>query len=93
MHVAEFPGGAAGIDLLESALGEEFRSIRRARGLTQQGLADRANVSVGAVKNLESGSGSSLRTILRVLRVLDRLDWLEELHIPPPTFNPFDLAP
>lgn len=68
-------------------VGEQVRSSRLAADLDQRTLAARADVSVGAVKNLEGGKGSSLRTLIRVVRVLDRVDWLEALA-PPITVSP-----
>ncbi len=68
-------------------VGEQVRSTRLAADLDQRTLAGRADVSVGAVKNLEGGKGSSLRTLIRVVRALDRLDWLEALA-PPITLSP-----
>ena len=53
-------------------------------------LAERADLSVGAIKNLEGGKGSSLSTLIRVLRVLDRTDWLESLA-PPITVSPLQM--
>jgi len=75
----------------ERELGAQVRALRRTRGLTQQQSADRANVSVGAVKNLESGAGSTVRTLVRVLRALDADDWLSTVPVPRPTFNPLDV--
>ncbi|SMF14126.1 hypothetical protein SAMN02745746_01542 [Pseudogulbenkiania subflava DSM 22618] len=46
-------------------------------GLDQQSLARRASISVGAVKNLESGKGSSLSSLIKVVRALRREDWLK----------------
>ena len=42
-------------------------------------LAALADVSLGALHNLESGSGTTLRTLVRVVRALDRADWLHAL--------------
>lgn len=84
--------GEAAVEQLEQQLGQQVRAVRRIRGLTQQQVADRANTSVGAVKNLESGRGATTRTLARVLRALDAEDWLGTLHVPEPTFNPLDLV-
>ncbi|KQW45049.1 hypothetical protein ASC77_19910 [Nocardioides sp. Root1257] len=54
-------------------------------------VADLANTSVGALKNLESGRGANVRTLIRVLRALGLDDWLGTLYVPRPTFNPLDL--
>ena len=42
-------------------------------------LADQANVSEATVQNLERGAGSSLATLIKVLRVLKKDAWLEQL--------------
>jgi transcriptional regulator with XRE-family HTH domain len=67
------------IDDLQARLGEQLRRLRLARDLDQLTLADKAGVSEKALRNLEAGRGSSLSTLLQVLRALDRLDWLEAL--------------
>src|SRR3546814_17030341 len=64
---------------LQVRLGDQLRRLRLARDLDQLTLADKAGVSEKALRNLEAGRGSSLSTLLQVLRALDRLDWLETL--------------
>jgi transcriptional regulator with XRE-family HTH domain len=71
----------------EALVGAEIRATRIAGDFDQTELANLADVSVGAVKNLESGRGSSLRTLVRVVRALDRTEWLESLA-PPITVSP-----
>ena len=63
----------------ERYLGEQFRAMRIRAGLEQAVLAERADVSIGAIKNLESGKGSSLKTMIKIVRCLGRTDWLESL--------------
>ena len=63
----------------ETNLGEQFRTLRIRTNLEQVELAVKANVSVGAIKNLEGGRGSSLKTLIKVARALNRTDWLEAL--------------
>ena len=60
---------------LESALGESLRALRLDRNIDQKTLAERAGISVRAVKNLEGGMGSTLKSLVAVLRALDREDW------------------
>jgi len=67
------------VDQWEGILGDQVRQVRIARNLDQARLAELADVSVGAVSNLERGKGSSLRTLIGVLRVLGRTDWIESL--------------
>jgi transcriptional regulator with XRE-family HTH domain len=64
----------------ERLLGEQFRRARLLDDLDQVTLAQRANVSVGALKNLESGRGAQLRTAIRVARALGKQDWLGSLE-------------
>lgn len=74
----------------EALVGDQIRAGRIAANLDQATLADRADVSVGAVRNLEGGKGSTLKTLIRVLRALDRTDWLEALA-PPITISPLQM--
>jgi transcriptional regulator with XRE-family HTH domain len=85
--------GQFAVDALERELGTRVRRARRAAGLTQQQLADLANVSVGTIKNLESGAGSTVATLMRVARALGREEWIEAFFVEKSTFNPLDLLP
>jgi transcriptional regulator with XRE-family HTH domain len=79
------------VDELEAKLATNVRAQRLAKQLTQVELAELANVSLGAVKNLERGSGSSTSTLVRVLHALDCDAWLDSLEVPRSTFNPLTL--
>jgi transcriptional regulator with XRE-family HTH domain len=74
----------------EASVGDQIRRVRIARELDQAGLAELADISVGAVSNLERGKGSSLRTLVAVLRALGRTEWLETLA-PPVAVSPMQL--
>jgi transcriptional regulator with XRE-family HTH domain len=74
----------------EATLGDHLRRLRIDSGITQEQLADRADLSVKSVRALETGRGSKLSTLIRVLRVLDRDDWLDALH-PEPEASPMRL--
>jgi len=63
----------------ENYLGEQFRAMRIRANLEQVDLARRAGISIGALKNLEGGKGSSLKSLIKVARALGRTDWLEAL--------------
>src|SRR5665213_504409 len=76
---------------LEAALGRNIRARRIAAGLSQAELADRANVSVGAIHHLERGKGASTRTLTRALQALGAESWIDQLAPPPPAFNPLDV--
>jgi transcriptional regulator with XRE-family HTH domain len=74
----------------EGVLGDQIRRTRIARNLDQAQVAALADISIGAVSNLERGKGSSLRTLIAVLRVLERTDWIESLA-PAVTVSPLQL--
>lgn len=74
----------------ELSIGEQIKRLRIARDIDQLSLASQANISVGALKNLENGKGSSLKTLIMVLRVLDKEDWLTMLA-PATTVSPLQM--
>ena len=55
-------------DELEKVIGRHIRNLRIGQGLTQAEVAERANVSLGALKHLESGAGATIHTLVKVLR-------------------------
>lgn len=77
-------------DEWEARVGEQVRDLRQRAGLTQTDLAKRANVSIGALQNLEYGAGSRLATLIQVTRALGRGSWLEEIA-PPVSTSPMQL--
>jgi len=78
------------IDEWEGFVGEQVRSARIAAELDQERLAALADISVGALSNLERGKGSSLKTLVAVVRALGRTEWLEALA-PPVTVSPMQM--
>jgi transcriptional regulator with XRE-family HTH domain len=63
----------------EVELGRQVRALRLRQNLDQQQLANQAGIALNAVKNLERGKGATLRSLIQVLRVLNRVDWLRAL--------------
>lgn len=63
-------------------LGQQIRELRITKGFDQDTLARTANISLGSLKNLEAGKGSTLATLVRVTRALGREQWLESFHHP-----------
>lgn len=76
---------------VEVALGERLKTLRIHWNLDQATLAARAGISVRTLRNLESGGGSSLRTLIQVIRALGREQWFETIA-PVPTINPLMLT-
>lgn len=76
---------------MEAGLGEKLRTLRLSRNLDQKTLAERAGVSVRALRSLESGQGSTIKTLVSVLRALGRQTWLDTIA-PVATINPLTLT-
>lgn len=76
---------------LEADIGEKLRSLRLLKNLDQKTLAERAGISLSALKSLESGSGSSLKSLVGVLRALGREAWLDTIA-PVATINPMQMT-
>jgi len=64
---------------LQLALGERLRRLRLSRNLDQRTTAEKAGLSEKALRNLETGRGSTVESLLRVLKALDSLDGLDAL--------------
>ncbi len=71
-------------------LGRRLRRYRLQQNLTQADLARDAGVSTRTVRNVENGGDTQLGTLLRVLRVLGRLDALDAF-LPRPGVSPMEL--
>jgi len=74
----------------EVIIGEQVRRLRIASGLDQSQLASAANISIGAVKNLEGGKGSTLKSLIMVLRTLKAEQWVSTLS-PKTTISPMQM--
>lgn len=71
----------------ERLIGDQIRAMRIRHEMDQSELAAAANLSVGAVKNIENGRGSSLKTLIVIVRAMGEERWLESLS-PPDDFSP-----
>ena len=75
---------------LQATLGERLKRLRLNRNLDQKSTAEKAGISERALRNLEGGHGSTVETMLRVLKALDYLQGIDMLA-PEPSVNPLDL--
>ncbi|MHB1172348.1 MAG: helix-turn-helix transcriptional regulator [Lacisediminihabitans sp.] len=73
----------------EGRIGNAVRQLRIESGFGQVELAERADVSRSAVQALENGSSTRLRTLLSVLRALNRTDALDGI-MPPDGPSPLE---
>ena len=72
---------------LEAEIWAHLRARRIDQGLRQAEVAERANISTVTLSHLEAGKGSNLTTVVKVLRVLDATDWVDQLALAP-RFSP-----
>ncbi len=76
----------------EQRFGERIRQLRLQKNEGQNGTCQAAGISLTALKNLEAGRGSTLRTMIAVLRALGRDGWLATIS-PEVTINPLHIVP
>lgn len=74
----------------QKTIGENFRNLRLQRNLDQRDLAAQAGVALNAVKRLEAGETSTTRTLIKIVRILGRTDWLDSLA-PQISINPLQM--
>jgi len=77
-------------DERERQVGEQVRRLRLDQGLDQLELARRADLSPSTVQSLEAGRGSTLRSLVRVLRALGADDALGNIA-PASAVSPLDV--
>jgi transcriptional regulator with XRE-family HTH domain len=75
---------------LQVELGRRLRELRLSRNVDQRATADKAGITRSALQNLEAGKGSTVQTLLRILKALNYLEGMEALA-PVPTVNPLAL--
>jgi transcriptional regulator with XRE-family HTH domain len=64
---------------LEERLGQLLRELRLLKNLDQITLAKRSGVSLNALKHLEAGRGARVSSFIKILRGLERADWIETI--------------
>lgn len=72
---------------IAAGLGERLRDLRLSQDFTQATVADKAGVSLRALRELEAGRGSNMFTFIRVLKALGAEQGLEAIA-PQATISP-----
>ena len=75
---------------LQAELGRRMQRLRLSKNLDQRTVAEKAGITRSALQNLEAGRGSSVKTLVRVLKALNYLEGIEILA-PEPTIDPLVL--
>lgn len=63
-------------------IAHKHRKLRKQRGLSQKGLAERSGVSLGSLKRFETKGQVSLESLLKLVFVLGRLSDFENILKP-----------
>jgi transcriptional regulator with XRE-family HTH domain len=77
-------------DEWSAELGAQLRQLRLRKQIEQKQLSEMAGVALNAVKNLESGKGATVSSLIKVLRALGRADWFQSLA-PSVSISPLQL--
>lgn len=77
---------------MEVDLGARLKALRLSRNIDQATLADRAGISVRALRKLEAGDGSTLKTLLATVRALGRQEWVTTVAPAGGLLNPLTLT-
>jgi len=65
--------------VIQQYIGENLKKLRLRQNITQANLAADTQVSLSTIKKIEKGQISSFDALIRILRVLGRLDALQQL--------------
>lgn len=76
---------------LEVMLGENLKALRLQKNLDRQTLCNQAGISENALRHLEGGKGATLKTLVRVIKALDRESWLAGIA-PQVSINPLHMV-
>lgn len=76
---------------IEGELGKRLKDHRLDLNLTQDEVANRSGLSRRTITAIENGEGSTLGTLIAILRALDALDTLENF-LPDSGISPMAMA-
>ena len=62
----------------EKTIGETIRRLRIRKSIPLEDVAERANLSPISVRSLELGRGSTLSTMLKVLKAIDETGFIQD---------------
>lgn len=72
----------------DTSVADRLIELRRRRGLTQEGLAERAGISVGVIRKIEQGGTARIENYHRIARTLGvRTVWFMTPEAPAPRFD------
>jgi hypothetical protein len=74
-----------------STIGQRIRTERLNQNRTQLEIANAAGLGIRVIERLENGRGCLLGNLVRILRVLGKIDQIDAL-LPEPGVSPLELA-
>ena len=77
-------------ETLAVEVGRRIKALRVRLNMDQRTVAERAGVALRTLRGLEQGTGSTLETLMRVLKVLGAIQALEAF-LPEPGVSPIAL--
>ena len=80
-----------GNEAIRKELGKRLQRERLNQNITQEQLSERAGISRRTLVATEKGEGTTLETLIRLLRGLNRLGNLDQF-LPEPPISPIQLA-
>jgi transcriptional regulator with XRE-family HTH domain len=72
-------------------IGRDIRNLRVLKNINRHTLCSTAQVSMSALRKLETNGKASIQTLVKVLQALDKTDWLLNLS-PQISINPLDMT-
>jgi transcriptional regulator with XRE-family HTH domain len=75
---------------LEILLGENIKALRLQKNLDRKTLCEQAGISENALRHLEGGKGATLKTLVRVIKALNRESWFAGIA-PEVSINPLHM--
>jgi len=76
---------------MEESLGENIKALRLQKNIDRRTLCAQAGISEHALRNLEGGKGSTIKTLIRVMKALKKEDWLASIA-PQTSINPLHIV-
>ncbi len=76
---------------LAEMLGENIKTLRLQKNNDRRSLCAQAGISETALRNLEGGKGATVNTFIRVMKALNKIEWLNQIA-PTASINPLHIV-
>ena len=69
-------------DILKK-IGSKLKDIRISQNIKQSDVSEKSGISMFSISQMENGHNTSILSLVKVLKALDRMDMLEKFFSPP----------